>query len=69
MQPYQFRPKSKIREFLGERLIQVTALTALVSVALIFIFIFKEAVPIFTDESVREEVTLEKMVVKQEWKA
>jgi len=67
MQPYKFKPKSKVKEFLGEKAIAVTALTALVAVTLIFIFVFKEAVPIFTDPFVQEEVTLDKMVFKQVW--
>lgn len=68
MQRYEFKPKSKIKELIGEKFIQVTALTALIAVALIFVFIFKEALPIFTDDFVREEVTLGQMVFKQEWK-
>ena len=68
MQRYEFKPKSKIKELIGEKFIQVTALTALIAVALIFVFIFKEALPIFTDDSVRDEVTLGQMVFKQEWK-
>jgi len=67
MQRYQFKPKSRMREFLGEKIIAVTAFTALIAVALIFVFIFKEAVPIFTDSFIQEEASLEKMAFKQEW--
>ena len=66
-QRYKFKPKSKIKEFLGEKAIAVTALTALVAVALIFIFVFKEAVPIFTDSFIQEEASVDKMVFKQVW--
>lgn len=69
MKRYEFKPKSKIKEFLGAKVIQITALTALISVALIFVFIFKEALPIFSDDFIREEVTPGEMVFKQEWKA
>ncbi len=68
MERYEFKPKSKVKEFLGERFIQITALSALIAVALIFIFIFKEALPIFTDDFVKEEASIDKMVFKQEWK-
>jgi phosphate transport system permease protein len=67
MQRYQFRPKSRIKEFLGEKTIAVVAFTALIAVALIFIFIFKEAVPIFTDPEIQEEAGIDKMLFKQEW--
>ena len=69
MQRFQFKRKSRIREFLGEKLISVTAFTALIAIALIFVFIFKEAVPIFTDPFVQEEASLDKMIFPQEWKA
>lgn len=67
MESLPFRPKSKIREFLGERLITISAWSALIAICLIFIFIFKEAIPIFHDEYIQDEVTVEKMVFKQEW--
>jgi len=64
---YNFKPKSKLKEFLGEKFIAVNAYVALIAILLIFIFIFKEAVPIFTDAEIQEEVTLEKMVNKQKY--
>lgn len=67
MEKYNFKPKSKLKEFLGEKFIAINAYIALISILLIFIFIFKEAVPIFTDEEIQEEVTLEKMVYKQKY--
>lgn len=67
MEPLPFRPKSKIRELLGERLITISAWSALIAICLIFIFIFKEAIPIFHDEYIQDEVTVEQMVFKQEW--
>lgn len=67
METYQFKPKSKIREWLGEKLISISALTALVVILLIFIFIFKEAIPIFTDHSVQKEASLSKLFLKQQY--
>ncbi len=63
----KFRPKSRIREFLGEKLIAINALTALVAIVLIFAFIFKEAIPIFTDDEIKKEASVDKMIFKQEF--
>ena len=68
MDKLQFKPKSKVREFLGEKFILVNALAAVLAILLIFIFIFKESLPIFTDSFVQEEASIEKMVVKQEFR-
>ncbi|MBU0984368.1 MAG: phosphate ABC transporter permease subunit PstC [candidate division Zixibacteria bacterium] len=63
----EFKPKSKVREFLGEKLISLSALSAVLAILLIFVFIFKEAVPIFYDEYVQEEASISKMVFKQKF--
>lgn len=65
MEKYRFKPKSRIREFIGEKFIALNALAALIGILLIFIFIFKEALPIFTDREVQEEASLSKMLYKQ----
>jgi phosphate transport system permease protein len=65
---YQFKPKSKWRESLGEKFIAINAFSALIGITLIFIFIFKESIPIFTSAEVHQEVTLKKMVFPQSWK-
>ncbi len=67
MKQLEFKPKSKVREFLGEKLIALNAYAALIAILLIFVFIFKEAVPIFTDASVQEEASLDKLINKQEY--
>ncbi len=67
MEQLQFKPKSKIKEFLGEKTISITAFAALIAIMLIFIFIFKESLPIFYDEFVQEEASIDKMVFKQEY--
>ncbi len=65
MQGYSFKPKSRIREFLGDKFIALNALISVVAISLIFTFIFKEAIPIFTDPDVKEEASLHKMTFKQ----
>ncbi len=65
MKKYNFKKQSRIIEFIGEKFIAINAFVALAAVLLIFIFIFKEALPIFYDEFIQEEVTIEKMIVKQ----
>lgn len=65
MEKYQFKPKSRLREFIGEKFIALNALAALIGILLILTFIFKEAVPIFTDREVQEEASLSKMLYKQ----
>ncbi len=65
MDKYRFKPKSRIREFIGEKFIALNALAALIGILLIFTFIFKEAVPIFTDREVQDEASLSKMLYKQ----
>lgn len=62
---FQFKKKSRILELIGSKFIAANALVALVAIGLIFIFIFKEAVPIFTDARVQEEASVSKMVFKQ----
>ncbi len=69
MPRYEFKPKSKLKEFLGEKFIAACAYTALIGILLIFIFVFKESLPIFTDSQVKEEVSLDKMLFKQEYYA
>ncbi len=67
MTKLRFKPKSKFLEFTGEKFIAINALGAVLAILLIFTFIFKESIPIFTDLEIQDEVTLEKMTFKQEW--
>jgi len=68
MEKYKFKPKSRVREFIGEKFIQINAYAAIAAVLLIFIFIFKEAAPIFYDQDVKQEASLDKMIFKQQFK-
>jgi phosphate transport system permease protein len=67
LENYAFKPKSRVWNFLIEKFIAINALTALVVILLIFIFIFKEAIPIFTSAEVQQEASLDKMVFKQQY--
>jgi phosphate transport system permease protein len=69
MEKYKFRPKSKIKELLGQKVIAVSAFTSLIIILLIFIFIFKEAIPIFTSPAVQQEASLSKLFLKQQYYA
>lgn len=51
----------------AEVAIKVTALTAIVAVALIFVFIAFESLPLFTSKLVHQEVTFAKMWLSQAW--
>jgi phosphate transport system permease protein len=52
---------------IAEIAIKVTALTAIIAVALIFVFIALESFPLFTSKLVHEEVTFAKMWLRQAW--
>ncbi len=67
MNKYKFSPKSKIKELLGEKIIALSAFTALIVILLIFIFIFKESIPIFTNPNVQKEASLSKLFLKQQY--
>jgi len=64
---YRFKKKSRLKEFLGEKFIAANALVALVAILLIFVFIFKETIPIFTDPGVKAEAGVSRMTFKQEY--
>jgi phosphate transport system permease protein len=67
MKELKFKPKSRWREFLGEKFITVNAFVALIAILLIFAFVFKEAIPIFTDDEVKAEAGFDKLIFQQEY--
>jgi len=67
MNGYSFKKKFRFREFLGEKFIAANAMVALVAIALIFLFIFKEAIPILTNPDVQKEAGISRMVFKQQF--
>lgn len=60
-----FKPKSKFTEFVGEKFIMLAAFTALASILLIFVFIFKEAVPLFSDPETQKTASVDKLISPQ----
>jgi phosphate transport system permease protein len=67
MSKFHFKKKSRIREFLGEKFIAANAMIALAAILLIFLFIFKETFPIFTDPEVQKEASVSRMTFKQQF--
>ncbi len=67
MKPRSYRLQ-KIKEFFIERLIQLIAWSSILTIILIFIFVGKESLPIFTDKEVQKEVTLSKLFLPQQYK-
>jgi phosphate transport system permease protein len=67
MTAYKFKPKSRLREYLGEKFIAANALVALIAILLIFVFIFKETIPIFTDPDVKAEAGVSRLTFKQQY--
>jgi len=51
----------------AEVAIRVTALTAIIAIALIFVFIAVESIPLFTSKLVKDEVTFATMWLRQTW--
>jgi phosphate transport system permease protein len=51
----------------AERVLRVAAFLAVAAIILIFVFVAKEALPLFYDHEVRSEVTLGKMWLAQQW--
>lgn len=66
-QPIGMR-RRKFKDAIARRLIGWVAFSAIASVALIFVFVLREALPLFTDAEVREEVTPAQMILPQVWK-
>ena len=57
----------RITEFLIEKTIFVTSFAAILAVLLIFAFVFKESLPIFTNPEVQKEASIGKFVTQREW--
>ncbi len=57
--------RRQIREGLIEGVITLVALTGIAAVVLIFVFVGREALPLFTDPEIRGEASLDKMFLPQ----
>jgi phosphate transport system permease protein len=51
----------------AERLLRLLAFSAIAAIVLIFVFVTKEALPLFYDHDIRKEVTLGQMWRAQQW--
>lgn len=67
MRELKFKPKSRFWEKTGEQFVAINAYIALIAILLIFIFIFKEAWPVFSSSEVQEDASVGKMVFKQQY--
>jgi len=63
----RFKPKARLLEAFGEKFLTLNAFAAVIAIALIFVFVFRESIPIFHDEFVQKEASLDKMLFQQEW--
>src|SRR5690606_381551 len=62
------RRRRQIVDRVARWIIGAVAFSAIAAVVLIFAFVLREALPLFTDAVVREEVTPARMVLPQAWK-
>ena len=60
--------RRQLRERLVEGAISLVALTGIAAVILIFVFVAREALPLFTDPAIAEEVDLGRMFLPQVWR-
>jgi phosphate transport system permease protein len=61
--------RRKLVDRLAGLVIAGVAISAIAAVALIFLFVGKEALPVFTSSTVHDEVTFARMVFAQAWQA
>ncbi len=59
--------RSRIREWMIEKFILLNATLAIGAIVLIFVFVGKEALPIFTDREVKEEANLSEFFLPQQY--
>ncbi|MEK7232383.1 MAG: phosphate ABC transporter permease subunit PstC [Elusimicrobiota bacterium] len=60
------RPRRRITEAVIEGIIRASAYSAIIGLFLIFVFIGKEALPIFTSSEVRKEANISKLFLPQD---
>jgi phosphate transport system permease protein len=60
--------RRRIREGLIEAVVTLVALTGIAAVVLIFVFVGREALPLFTDPEIAKEVDLGRMFLSQVWR-
>ena len=57
----------RITDAIIEKIIYASALVSITIIFLIFLFVGKEALPVFTSAQVHQEVTLQKMILPQNY--
>jgi phosphate transport system permease protein len=60
--------RRQLREAAIEAAVTVVALTGIAAVVLIFVFVAREALPLFTSEEIRHETDLGRMFLPQVWR-
>lgn len=66
---YGLRPADRRRDRIMKYVITAGAIGAIAAIVLIFVFVGREALPVFFSAEVHEEVTPSKMVTPLEWRA
>src|SRR5512138_2817328 len=61
--------RRQLREALVEGVITLVALTGIAAVVLIFVFVAREAIPLFTSPELAKETDLGRMFLPQAWRA
>lgn len=61
------KKRTKVADFLMERALQVAAFVAILTIVLIFVFIFKEALPILTKPEIRTEASIRNLIASDAW--
>jgi phosphate transport system permease protein len=63
----RYRRRGRIREWMIEKFILLNATLAIGAIVLIFIFVGKEALPVFTSQEVKEEANLSEFFLPQKY--
>jgi phosphate transport system permease protein len=61
--------RRQLREGAIEAVITLVAITGIAAVVLIFVFVAREAIPLFVDPAVKGEASFGKMFLAQVWRA
>jgi phosphate transport system permease protein len=62
-----FKRKLRLSEFLIEKIVFLSSFLTILGVILIFVFVFKESLPVFIDPEVRKEVNLRLLFSTKIW--
>jgi phosphate transport system permease protein len=68
LRPLAALRRRQLRESLIAAAVTIVALTGIAAVVLIFVFVAREALPLFTSEEIRQETDLGRMFLPQVWR-